>query len=59
MGASKRKWGSRFRLEEVEPSFKEFLASSAMMRLVLMSIKPDVGRVMVFLIVFSALVCPR
>jgi hypothetical protein len=32
LGASTRKWGSRFRLGEVEPSFKEFLASPAMMR---------------------------
>jgi hypothetical protein len=30
--ASTRKWGSWFRLGEVEPSFKEFLASLAQMR---------------------------
>jgi hypothetical protein len=41
--ALKRKWGSLFRLVEVEPSFKEFLASPAMMCLGLLSIKPDVG----------------
>jgi hypothetical protein len=41
--ASKRKWGSQFKLGEVEPSFKEFLASPAMMRLGLMIINPDVG----------------
>jgi hypothetical protein len=29
--ASTRKWGSRFRLGEVDPSFKEFLASPARM----------------------------
>jgi hypothetical protein len=40
--ASTRKWGSWFRLGEVEPSFKEFLTSPAMMHLGLMSIKPDV-----------------
>jgi hypothetical protein len=40
---STRKWGSRFRLGEVEPSFKGFLASTAMMRLGLMPIKPDIG----------------
>jgi hypothetical protein len=33
LGASTRKWGSWFRLGEVEPSFKEFLASPAIMRL--------------------------
>jgi hypothetical protein len=38
-----KKWGSQFRLGEVGPSFKEFLASPAMMRLGLVSIKPDVG----------------
>jgi hypothetical protein len=38
-----RKWGSWFRLGEVEPSFKEFLASPAIMHLGLVSIKPDVG----------------
>jgi hypothetical protein len=43
LGASTRKKGSWFRLIEVEPSFKEFLASPAMMRLGLMSIKFDVG----------------
>jgi hypothetical protein len=32
LGASTRKWGSMFRLREVEPSFKEFLASAARMR---------------------------
>jgi hypothetical protein len=31
LGASTRKWGSWFRLEEVEPSFKEFVASPVMM----------------------------
>jgi hypothetical protein len=31
LGASTRKWGSWFRLGEVEPSFKEFLASPARM----------------------------
>jgi hypothetical protein len=70
--AATRKWGSWFKLREVEPSFKEFLASPArirfqilrrflllphnafpsfkaflayatMMRLWLLSIKPDVG----------------
>jgi hypothetical protein len=41
---STRKWGSRFRLGEVEPRFKEILAHQAMMRLGLMSIKPDVVR---------------
>jgi hypothetical protein len=30
-GTSMRKWGSWFRLGDVEPSFKEFLASPAMM----------------------------
>jgi hypothetical protein len=44
LGASMRKWGSRYRLGEVDPSFKEFLASPAMMRLGLVSIKPGVGR---------------
>jgi hypothetical protein len=34
-----RKWGSGFILGEEEPSFKEFLASPAMMHLSLMSIK--------------------
>jgi hypothetical protein len=34
---------SWFRFREVEPSFKEFLASPAMMCLGLMSIKPDMG----------------
>jgi hypothetical protein len=29
LGASTRKWGSWFRLREVEPRFKEFLASPA------------------------------
>jgi hypothetical protein len=43
LGASMRKWGSWFRFREVEPSFKEFLASHAMMRLGLLSIKPDLG----------------
>jgi hypothetical protein len=43
LGASKRKWGSWFRLGEVEPDFKEFLASPAMMHLGLLSKKPDVG----------------
>jgi hypothetical protein len=43
LGESTRKWGSQFRLGEKEPSFKEFLASPTMMRLGLMSIKPDVG----------------
>jgi hypothetical protein len=43
MGVSIRKWGSQFRFVEVEPSFKEFLASPAMMHLGLLSIKPDVG----------------
>jgi hypothetical protein len=32
LGASTRKWGSWFRLREVEPSFKEFLTSPARMR---------------------------
>jgi hypothetical protein len=32
LGASPRKWGSWFRLREVEPSFKDFLASPARMR---------------------------
>jgi hypothetical protein len=36
MGASMRKRGSWFRLGEVEPSFKEFLASPEMMCLGLM-----------------------
>jgi hypothetical protein len=39
-----RKWGSWFRLGEVEPSFKEFLASPAMMRLDLILIKTNVVR---------------
>jgi hypothetical protein len=43
LGMSTTKWGSWFRLGEVEPSFKGFLASPAMMRLGLVSIKPDVG----------------
>jgi hypothetical protein len=43
LGASTRKGGSQFRLREVEPNFKAFLASPAMMRLGLFSIKPDVG----------------
>jgi hypothetical protein len=43
LGASTRKWGSWFRIGEVEPSFKEFLASPALMRLGLLSIKPEVG----------------
>jgi hypothetical protein len=58
LGASTRKWGSQFRLGEVKPSFKEFLASlardafpsfkkilasPAMICLGLMSINPDVG----------------
>jgi hypothetical protein len=33
IGASTRKWGSQCKLREVEPSFKEFLASPAMMHL--------------------------
>jgi hypothetical protein len=37
-----RKWGSWFRLGQVEPSFKEFLVSFAMMCLGFWSIKPDV-----------------
>jgi hypothetical protein len=36
--------GFSVRLGEVEPSFKEFLASPAMMCLGLMSIKPEEGR---------------
>jgi hypothetical protein len=43
LGASMRKWDSWLRLGEVEPSFKDFLASPTMMRLGLLSIKPDVG----------------
>jgi hypothetical protein len=43
LGASIRKLGSRFRLGEVEPSFKEFLASPEMMHLGLLSINPYVG----------------
>jgi hypothetical protein len=43
LGASRRKWGSRFRLGDVEPNFKEFLASPSMMHLGLMPIKPEVG----------------
>jgi hypothetical protein len=43
LGVSTRKWGSWFRHGEVELSFKEFVASPAMMRLGLMSIKPEVG----------------
>jgi hypothetical protein len=39
-----RKWGSQFRLGEVEPSFKEFLASPAMIRLELLSSKANMGR---------------
>jgi hypothetical protein len=31
-GGSTRKWGSQFMLREVEPSFKEFLASPVRMR---------------------------
>jgi hypothetical protein len=38
-----RKWDSQFRLGEVEPSFKEFLASFSMMHLGLLSIDSDVG----------------
>jgi hypothetical protein len=43
LGVSTRRWGSRFRLGEVEPSFKEFLASPVMMCLGMLSNKPDVG----------------
>jgi hypothetical protein len=43
LGASTRKWGSRFRLREVDPSFEEFLASLATMLVWLLSIKPDMG----------------
>jgi hypothetical protein len=32
LGGSRRIWDSWFRLGEVEPSFKEFLASTAYMR---------------------------
>jgi hypothetical protein len=42
LGESTRKWSSQFRLGEVDPSFKEFVASPATMHLGLMSIKPDV-----------------
>jgi hypothetical protein len=42
LGESTRKRGSWFRLGEIEPSFKEFLASLAMMGLGLVTIKPDV-----------------
>jgi hypothetical protein len=48
LGASTRNWGSWFRLGGVEPTFKEFLASPAMMRLGLMSIKPDVDCTKIF-----------
>jgi hypothetical protein len=48
LGTSTRKWGSWFRLGEVEPCFKEFLASPAMMRFRLMSIKPNVGHTKLF-----------
>jgi hypothetical protein len=37
-------FSSASQLGNVEPSFKEFLAFPAMMRLGLVSIKPDVGR---------------
>jgi hypothetical protein len=43
-----RIWSSCFRLREVEPSFKEFVASPAMMHLGLLSIKPDVGGTKLF-----------
>jgi hypothetical protein len=43
LGASRRKGVfSWFRLGVIEPSFKEFLCSPTMIRLVLVSIKPDV-----------------
>jgi hypothetical protein len=38
MGASTRKRGSQFGLGEIEPSFKDILASAAMMRLGLLSL---------------------
>jgi hypothetical protein len=44
MGASTRKWGSPFRFGEVEPSFKEFFASTKMIPLEMLSIKLDMGR---------------
>jgi hypothetical protein len=43
LGASTRKWGSQYKLGEVESSFKEFLASPTMMGLGLVSIKPEMG----------------
>jgi hypothetical protein len=43
-----RKRGSWFMLGEVESNFKEFLASPAMMRLGLVSIKPDMGYTKLF-----------
>jgi hypothetical protein len=37
-----------YRLREVEPSFKEFLASPGMMHLGLVSIKADFGHIKLF-----------
>jgi hypothetical protein len=39
LGALTRKWGSRFRLGEVESSFKEFLASTTRIRFQVPSFK--------------------
>jgi hypothetical protein len=47
-GSVNEEMGSRFRLGEAEPNFKEFLASPAMMHLGLMSIKPDVDYTKLF-----------
>jgi hypothetical protein len=63
LGASTRKWGSRFRLGEVEPSVKEdscfsrmdvfssvkeFHASCAMISIGLLSVKHNVGHTELF-----------
>jgi hypothetical protein len=58
LGPSMRKWGSWFSFRKVEPSFKEFLASPAMMHLGLMSIKPDVGCTKSFSACYSLRVMP-
>jgi hypothetical protein len=41
-GSINKERGSQFRLGEVEISFKEYIASTTMMRLGLLSIKPGV-----------------